>query len=59
MAPAIFLVARGVFAGDQAQKAGNLAHVADLAPVSQTGQGMGGGDRAYAWQAGEKTNALS
>src|SRR5450759_201788 len=54
---AIFLVTSGMFTGDQTQKAGDLAHVLDLAPIPQARQGMSGGDRAYAWQADQKTDA--
>lgn len=46
----IVLVAGRVLAGDQAQKAGDLAHVTDLAPISQARQGVGGSDRTYPWQ---------
>jgi hypothetical protein len=38
---AIFLVAGGVLAGNQAQKTSDLSHIADLPPVSQAGQRMG------------------
>src|ERR1700730_3606315 len=53
----IFLIAGGMFTGDQAQKGGDLAHVLNLAPIPQARQGMRGGDRAYSWQADKKTDA--
>src|SRR5467141_424409 len=56
---AIFLVTSGMFTGDQTQKAGDLAHVLDLAPITQARQGMSGGDRTYSWQADKKTDALA
>ena len=55
---AIFFVAGRVFAGDQPEKAGNLAHVLNLAPVSQPRHGMRGRDRADARQTGEQTDGL-
>src|SRR5712692_2594802 len=43
----IFLVTSRVLAGAEAQKAGDLAHVLDLAPIPQPRQSMSGGDRTY------------
>src|SRR2546428_10044627 len=44
---AIFLVTSRMFTGDQTQKAGDLAHVLDLAPIPQARQSMSGGDGAH------------
>src|SRR2546423_7860176 len=55
----VFLVTSGMLTGYQTQEASDLAHVLDLAPITQARQRMSGRDGAYSWQADQKIDAAA